>query len=91
MTKRERKMQRITSIEQLKSESLSAETEFALLLNYGLFSRKTIRYDVNSGIFSVWHHIDDTQQSLTEAEVKKSNIGLGIRKGAFVKVPAEEE
>ena len=83
------KAKRITSINQLKQEA-SKRAEFALLLNYGIYSRKTIKYDPASDVFSVWHHVDDTREKLAETELKKSNIGRGIRKGAFVKMENEE-
>jgi hypothetical protein len=79
---------RITSIEQLKQEARRG-ADFALLLQYGLFSRKTIAYDESSEHFSVWNHIDDTHENFTEAELSDrnlTNIGEGIRKGALVKL-----
>ena len=79
---------RITSIGELKREA-RAGADFALLLQHGLFSRKTIAYDRAAKVFSIWNHIDDTEQALTEAELddrNRTNIGWGIRKGAFVKL-----
>ena len=75
---------RITSIEELKQEA-DGEADFALLLQFGLFSRKTIRYDDATKLFSIWNHIDDTGEELTEDELRKTNIGRAIRKGHFVK------
>ncbi len=82
---------RITSIEDLKQEARGG-ADFALLLQHGLFSRKTIDYDRSAKVFSIWNHIDDTEQELTEDELddrSKTNIGWGIRKGAFVKLGEE--
>ncbi len=81
-------MKRISSIKELKKEARGG-AEFALLLNYGLFSRKTISYDDGSKLFSIWNHIDDSNQELTEAELDdsgKTNIGKAIRKGAFIRL-----
>ncbi len=83
------KAKRITSINQLKQEALK-RADFALLLNYGIYSRKTIKYNADAEVFSVWHHVDDTREKLPEIELKKSNIGIGIRMGAFVKMENEE-
>jgi hypothetical protein len=82
---------RITSIEELKQEARGG-ADFALLLNYGLFSRKTIDYDESANVFSVWNHIDDTHQKLTEAQLQDrgwTHIGEAIRKGALVKLDEE--
>ncbi len=82
---------RITSIDELKKEAQGG-ADFALLLNYGLFSRKTIDYDGDANVFSIWNHIDDTHQKLTEAQLKDrdwTHIGYAIRKGAFVKLDEE--
>ncbi len=79
---------RIPSVAVLKQEA-RGRADFALLLQHGLFSRKTIKYDEAANVFSVWNHIDDTHQTLTEAQLNDrgwTNIGYGIRKGALVKL-----
>ena len=86
MKKRIRDMQKITSIEELKRETLGVDADFALLLNYGVHSRKSIQYDGYSELFSIFNHIDDTDEEMTEAELQESFIGEAVRKGAFVKL-----
>ncbi len=86
MTRRVRNMPKITSIEQLKRETLALDADFAILLNYGVYSRKSIEYDGYSELFSLFNHIDDTEEEMTEAELKESFIGEAIRKGAFIKL-----
>ena len=84
-------MRKISSIGQLKHEACGG-ADFALLLKHGLFSRKTIAYDGHAKIFSVWNHIDDTRDELTEEALENTsctNIGKAIRAGAFAKYEEE--
>ncbi len=81
-------MKPINTIKELKEEAVKG-ADFYILLKHGLVSRKTIRYDKKKKIFTVYNHIDDTKQKLTEKELlllRYTNIGRAIRKGAFVKL-----
>jgi len=78
---------RITSIEQLKTESEQG-AEFFILLNHGLRSSKDIVWDAQSKRFHVFNHIDQTEQHLTERQVLDesfTNIGYAMKKGALFK------
>jgi hypothetical protein len=80
MTKKQEKVNSITHLREL----IKAGTHsYALALNYGLYSRKTIRA-MHDGKFRIVNHIDDSKETLTEAELfTESNIGRAITKGAF--------
>ena len=74
----------IVSVEQLKCFARNKQENFFIRLNYGLLSRKAIKYDSTRNKFYVWNLIDGTRQTLTERELyKKSNIGKAIEKKAF--------
>ncbi len=78
-------MKAINTIEELKKEALRGG-EFYILLKFGVVSRKSIKYDENKKIFTVYHHIDNTKEKLTEKELlRNTNIGIAIRKGSFIK------
>lgn len=58
--------------------------EFKLNLGGGLYSRKTISL-CDDGRFKVFNHIDDFEQTLTGRQLhSQSNIGRGMKSGAFV-------
>ena len=60
--------------------------DFRVILNYGVFSRKTIRWCKN-GSWQIVNHIDNTRQTISEAELMDSsvtNVGIAIGKGALV-------
>ena len=78
---------RITSIEQLKTESEQG-AEFFILLNHGLRSSKDIVWDAQAKTFHIFNHIDQTEQHLTERQVMDkncTNIGYAMTKGALFK------
>ena len=59
---------------------------FFILLNYGAWSVKRIRYRPRQGVFSIHNEIDGTRQELTTSQLmspKHSNIGPAMRAGAF--------
>lgn len=77
-------MQKINSIEELKQLASNKTVEGFILLNYNLKSSKSISYDVEKKLFHVFNYIDDTENDLTEEELKtESNIAEAIEKGAF--------
>jgi hypothetical protein len=59
---------RITSMEQLKTESEQG-AEFFILLNHGLRSSKDIVWDAQARKFHIFNHIDQTEQHLTERQL----------------------
>ena len=89
--KKEKSMQKITSIEQLKKESTYNEkkgmTEFFIQLNFGLRSSKRITYFPDTITFDVHNEIDDSwEEDLTEGQmINDTHIGLAIENGAFFK------
>ena len=59
---------------------------FFILLNYGAWSVKRIRYKPRQRVFSIHNEIDGTRQELTCSQLmspRHSNIGPAIRGGAF--------
>lgn len=59
---------------------------FFILLNYGAWSVKRIRYRPRQRVFSIYNEIDGTRQELTCAQLmdpRNSNIGPAMRAGAF--------
>ena len=77
-----RLLKHVESVDELKRLCGKATT-FYLALNYGLYSRKTIRWD--GKVFHIHNHIDESRQKLTEAQLfTESNIGKGIEKKALI-------
>ena len=59
---------------------------FFILLDYGAWSVKRIRYRVRQQVFSIHNEIDGTRQELTASQLmspRNSNIGPAMRAGAF--------
>ena len=59
---------------------------FFILLNYGAWSVKRIRYRPRQRVFSIHNEIDGTRQELTTSQLmspKRSHIGPAMRGGAF--------
>ena len=59
---------------------------FFILLNYGAWSVKRIRYRLRQKVFSIHNEIDGTRQELTCAKLmdpRHTNIGAAMRGGAF--------
>jgi len=80
-------MKRITNTNALRQAIASGHHEFRLWLNGGLYSRKTITLD-RSGCFQIVNHIDDSVQTLTGRQLySHSNIGRGMKAGAFCSKP----
>ncbi len=74
---------KVQSVAHLRILIKAGTHSYALALNYGLFSRKTI-CATRDGKFRIINHIDDSKATLTEAELyTESNIGEAITKGAF--------
>ena len=55
-----------------------------MLLNGGVFSRKTIKYNTKTKKYAVINHIDDSKQFLTEKEIMNKKITL-IGKAMFLR------
>ena len=59
---------------------------FFILLNYGAWSVKRIRYKPRQRVFSILNEVDGTRQELTCSQLMRprhSNIGPAMRGGAF--------
>lgn len=77
---------KVTSLTHLKRicENKDEALDFRLVLNGGCYSRKSIFGDIHAKLWEVTHHIDETEEVLTDDELmKETNIGEGIKKGAF--------
>jgi len=78
----------VESVSELKRLCGKA-TMFYLALNYGLYSRKTIRWD--GKVFHIHNHVDESRQKLTEGRLfTESNIGKGIEKKALIYADGRE-
>ena len=74
---------KIQSVAHLRALIKAGTHTYALALNYGLYSRKAIRA-TRDGKFRIINHIDDSNVTLSEAELfTVSNIGEAMTKGAF--------
>lgn len=77
-------MRRIRNTGELRKALAAGQYEYRLLLNGGVFSRKTI-LPRRDGRFEVWNGIDGSTEVLTGRQLySESNIGEGMRLGAFV-------
>lgn len=59
---------------------------FFILLDYGAWSVKRIRYRPRQRVFSIHNEIDGSRQELTASQLmspRNSNIGPAMRAGAF--------
>ena len=59
---------------------------FFILLNYGAWSVKRIRYRPRQRVFSIHNEIDGSRQELTASQLmspRSSNIGPAMRAGCF--------
>ena len=80
------KYEKVTSIEHLKELTKDRAEEFVLQLNFGLRSTKRIEWIEEEQKFWVLNYIDDSEQMLTEEQMKdhrETNIGKAIEMGAF--------
>jgi hypothetical protein len=77
-------MQQIRNSKELRRAIARKQFEFALLLNGGAFSSKTISV-LEDGRFEVENNIDGSVQELTGRQLySESNIGLGMKRSSFV-------
>lgn len=73
---------RVESVDELKRLCVK-RTTFYMALNYGVYSRKTIRWD--GKVFHIHNHVDESRQKLTETQLfTESNIGKAIEKKALI-------
>lgn len=59
---------------------------FFILLDYGAWSVKRIRYRPRQRVFSIYNEIDGSRQELTASQLmshRHGNIGPAMRAGAF--------
>ena len=86
MSKEQTQDRRIRTVEQLK-ELARKGMECCIRLNGGLRSSKFIRYDPDDNSFYVFNYVDDSEQTLTESQIRDSqytNIGEALEKGALI-------
>lgn len=74
---------KITSIEDIKELTTSKPRVFRLLLNFSVFSRRTIKYFPKKQCFSIKNHVSDTRSTYTEHQLSEDIIAEGIRLGSF--------
>lgn len=77
----------VKTIEELITlSSVDGGADFFIHLTGGMRSSKHITYDAEDKTFHIFNYIDDTEQTLTAAElynVDKSNIGGAMTVGAL--------
>jgi hypothetical protein len=77
-------MEIIKNTHELHRAVVAGQHDYRLHLFGGLFSRKTISLSPN-GRFEIENHIDGSKETLTGRQLySDSNIGKGMKKGAFV-------
>jgi hypothetical protein len=80
-------LKQVKSLDELK-EILGdhRRRDFRVVLNGGVFSRKSIRW-CKDGKWQILNHVDNTRQTLTEAELMDESltlVGAAIPKGALI-------
>ena len=83
-------MKCITSLDHLKEISKEVNFECQLLLKGGLFSRKTISYDPEEFEWTMYNHIDDSEDVFISDDDFKQSYPLlfeAIEKGALIYDP----
>lgn len=78
-------MEKVNSIDHLRSLIKGGVKNFRINLNFGMYSVKHITLD-KDGKFNILNKIDNTRQSLNEEDLldeSKTNIGKAIRLGAL--------
>jgi hypothetical protein len=77
-------MKPIKNTRELRRAIAAGRHDYRLRLEGGLCSRKTIALFAD-GRFEIENHIDGSEQTLTGQQLySESNIGEGMKKGAFV-------
>lgn len=77
-------MRKINDLEELKQLSSKKICKCFIQLNFGLRSSKDIRFHQDTGLFTVFNHIDGTRQSLKEEELAdNTNIIKALDNGAL--------
>jgi hypothetical protein len=80
-------MQQILNTRQLRQAVSRGQHEFKVMLNGGIYSRKTIRL-LADGRFRILNHIDETVQKLSGRQLHtKSIIGQAMKQGALIVSP----
>ena len=77
---------RIRSTKALMAAIERKPFRFFILLNYGAWSVKRIRFRPRQRVFSIYNEIDGTRQELTTSQLmsrRHSHIGPAMRAGAF--------
>lgn len=82
-------MKQIKNVKALREAIAAGQRGFRILLNGGIYSRKTITESAG-GRFHIVNHIDESVQKLTGRQLyTRSNIGEAMRLGAFVAETSE--
>ena len=79
-------MRKVKDIEDLKKICKDKHKDFFIWLNHGVRSSKTVFFDSERNLFSVYNEIDGSMEELTEKEIQDNsitNIGKAIKMGAF--------
>ena len=77
---------RIKSLAALLAANERKPSRFFILLNYGAWSVKRIRYRPRQRVFSIHNEIDGSRQELTTSQLmsrRHGNIGPAMRAGCF--------
>lgn len=77
----------VRCLENIQDLTAQKQYNYAMILNGGLYSLKTIRYIKKTGKYSITNHIDDSKQSLTGGQmmnVSLTHIGQAMSKRALI-------
>lgn len=90
--KKKSKNKIVKDITHLRELCTTGQKNYAILLNGGVFSRKTIKYypqTLGLDRFKITNHIDNTKQDLNRLEIldkEYSNIGEAMEKHSLIAI-----
>ena len=87
MIKQKNHNQFIRCLENIQDLSGQKLYNYAMLLNGGAYSRKTIKYDKKRNQYEITNHIDETHQTVTEIEIINNRgtlLGEAIKKRSLI-------
>jgi hypothetical protein len=72
----------VRCVEQIQDLTIQKHYDYALLLNGGVWSRKTIKY--SAPLYHIKNHIDNSKQILTKTLFLRSLMGQAMKKRSLI-------
>lgn len=72
----------VQSLDELKKKAIDG-IDIAICFGIARSSKYIIYYEEDNR-FYIWHHIDNTEEELSEGQLLRSNIGRALRKKALI-------